>query len=84
MPERYSFLNQDPIALVEGAPKPVREAFVRLLEALARDPFQSPGVLPAKGIGLAAAYTAPFGDGLLLYQVMADYPAIKLIDVFWV
>jgi hypothetical protein len=29
-------------------------------------------------------FTAPFDDGLLSYQVMRDFPVIKLADVFWV
>lgn len=28
-------------------------------------------------------FTAPFDDGLLLYQVMSDYPIIKLVQVTW-
>ena len=30
------------------------------------------------------SFTAPFDAGLLIYQVMKDFPLIVLIDVFWI
>jgi hypothetical protein len=87
-PFRFTWNRQVTDALRE-APQEIEAEFLTLLEALERNPKPVPKSLlrimefkdPSS---LRGGFTAPFDDGLLLYQVMADYPIVKLVQVTWV
>lgn len=87
MAKRHKFLYSPQVKkALEDASPDVIEAFLGLLEGLQRYPFPGTallGVLPYRETDLAGAYTATFGDGLLLFQVMVDYPLIKLVEIVW-
>lgn len=86
-PKRYKFVGERVFDDIGQAPPEVKSAFFKLLEGLAPDPHL-PGaahldVLPLKDPRFVAAYTAPYDEGLLLYQVKADFPVVYLVDVLW-
>lgn len=60
-----------------------RKFLARMLE-LIENPLPGDGdILPLQDPTRPNGYTASFGDGLVLYQVMKDQPLVKLIDVLW-
>jgi hypothetical protein len=88
VPKRYSFYGKKIFDEIFEASPAIQRDFFDLLQGLRDDPQHLPGkallgVLPLKDPRLAGAYTAPFDNGLLVYQVMADYPIIMLIQVSW-
>lgn len=86
MARRYRFRYYPGVRdALSTAPPEARHAFGELLRILETHPFPNEslvGVLEYKETDLRGAYTVPFGEtNLLLFQVMADYPLIRLIDV---
>lgn len=84
-PKRYRFHGEQVLEQIDEAPEDVKEEFLALLTGLQDHPHPLPGeallgVMPLKE-KRGGMFTAPFDDGLLVYQVMADYPIIKLIQV---
>ena len=82
---RHQFIGGHVLAEVQRwAPADVAE-FVELLIALSEDPFPGgriPGVFELKASGAATStYTVAFDHAILVYQVMATAPVIKLIQV---
>lgn len=70
------------------APEDVWDEFYSTLETLSQDgpyPEDQPGmgVLTYQEPSRPNCFTIPFDHGLLLYQVMRDFPVIKLVDAFW-
>lgn len=75
------------------ADEDVIEAFYNVLERVLRAPY--PGedpeirVLPLKESTMRNCFTVPFdpggeGGGLLVYQVMKDFPVVRLPDAVWI
>jgi hypothetical protein len=85
--KRYSFQYSPQVGgALEEAPEAVLNDFFTLLEGIGRFPFPGTsllGVQHYKETDVPGGYTASFDDGLLLFQVMADYPIIKLIQITW-
>jgi hypothetical protein len=82
---RHQFTGDRVLAEVQRWGPPDIEEFVELLTALSEDPFPGgriPGVFELKAFGAATnTYTVAFDHALLVYQVMATAPVIKLIQV---
>ncbi len=69
-------------AQMNRAPLEVRQAFARLMDQLTLNPYDSMvGVQPLRT--RPNAYTAPFDDALMVYEVQPDYPRIHLLLVVW-
>jgi hypothetical protein len=87
-PKRYQFVGKRVIDQIAEAPAPIQKDFWTVLEVLQDHPHPIPGksllgVLELKDPQLPSGYTVPFDNGLLVYQVMADYPIIQLVQVTW-
>ncbi|MDP9342163.1 MAG: hypothetical protein M3Q23_08700 [Actinomycetota bacterium] len=87
---QYWLIGQGVLDYIDRfAPDDVYDEFYDLIEVLMEfgpypDDQPNLGILPLQDPDKPNAFTAPFGDGLLAYQVTLDQPAIKLVDVFWV
>lgn len=86
--KRYSFQYSPQVSeALKSASPAVLLSFYTLLEGIGEYPFPGAsllGVLEYKEKDLpGGGYTATFDNGLLLFQVMADYPIIKLIQITW-
>ncbi len=82
---RHQFTGDPVLAEVQRwSPDAVAE-FVDLLTALSGDPFPGgriPGIFELKASDLPAnTYTVAFDHALLVYQVMATAPVVKLIQL---
>jgi hypothetical protein len=59
--------------------------FLELLTGLSRDPYpggEVPGIFELKAnVAPSTTYTVAFDHALLVYQVMANAPVVKLIQV---
>lgn len=88
-PSRYEVIGPGVLDYVDRfAQETVFEEFYDLLEALMEfgpypDDQPGVGILPFQDLTKPNAFTVPFNNGLLAYQVMRDFPVIKLVDVFW-
>jgi hypothetical protein len=71
----------------------VLEAFYNVLERVLQAPY--PGddplirVMPLKESTMPNCFTVPFdpgsdGGGLIVYQVMKDFPVVRLLDAVWI
>ena len=57
--------------------------FYNRLAEIAEEPLPGDGdVFPLRDEDKPNTFTASFGDGFIVYQVMADHPVIFLVDVF--
>lgn len=85
--KRFSFQYSTQVSdSLQEAPLEVLESFFVLLDGIGRYPFPGTsllGVQPYKETDVPNGYSASFDDGLLLFQVMADYPIIRLIQITW-
>jgi hypothetical protein len=81
----YTVVGDHVLAALDTWPLPDLADFIGLLEQLKRDPYPGgdAGVLrfTEPGARLTNAFTAPFDRAILLFQVMADYPVIRLVQV---
>jgi len=84
-PRQWHFFNTAAVSRrLASANTWVKQEYATLLEQLATDPRGgAPGILTAKRWPDPSLFSAPFDDGLVLYQVMADQPLVKLIDVLF-
>jgi hypothetical protein len=82
---RHQFTGDRVLGEVQRWSPPDVAEFVELLTALSEDPFPGgriPGVFELKASGTQVnTYTVAFDHALLVYQVMAALPVIKLIQV---
>jgi hypothetical protein len=80
-------MNMDRVlAQLQGAPEPIRRSFWEIKAVLEENPYPKEGsslIMPFKGTAQRNMFTAPFGDGLLAYQVMVDQPLIDPLYVIW-
>ena len=59
-----------------------RREFADRLEQIMNDPYPGDGdISPYKDARRKNSFIASFGDGLVVYQVMKDYPRIHLWDL---
>jgi hypothetical protein len=81
---RYSFHDADEVLdrLNAYASDTTRAEFVDRLEELLDDPYPGDGdIFPYQDAQRPNSFTFSFGDGLVVYQVMVDYPIIYLWDL---
>ena len=78
---RWEFYGEGVLAEIAKAPQDVKEDFYQLMDRVTRSPRRSKGVIRLQGT--AGGFMAPFDDGWLVYQVLADYPRIHLLMVVW-
>jgi hypothetical protein len=85
----WTFYGDSVLAKVRTTPADVQEAFYSLLARMRGDP-SSPRLgaraLKAGSIQpwpptVTGHYTVPFEHGLLTYEVLADHPAVHLLDI---
>lgn len=84
----YKFIYSPQVeSALSDAPSTVLDAFFALLEGLHAYPFPGTallGVMDYKENDIpGGGFTAAFDNGLLLFQVMADYPLIRLVQITW-
>lgn len=86
---RYGVIGRKVLDYVDSfASDDVYEEFYDLLEVLMEYgpyPADNPalGIMEERDPRRPNGFTVPFDAGLLAYQVMLDYPVIKLVDAFW-
>ena len=85
----YEVVGKRVFDLVDrDAPDDVWDDFYITLERLSVDgpyPADQPsmGILPYQDYTKPNSFTVPMERGSIWYQVMRDFPVIKLIDAFW-
>jgi len=64
------------------ATEDVQEEFFVLMERLSRNP-RDPEIAIVLSRDAPATYTAPFDDGLVEYQILADHPWLWVSRIIW-